>query len=83
MDFEAGTMTRAGRPRDPKRNGVRRWRSRDDEAALRTASLSSPGFQESWRAGSPLDWTEFIARWQSPAPDDGAADNAAAGSAGR
>ena len=83
MDLEPGTITRAELTRDPKRNGVRRWRSRDDEAALRTASLSSPGFQESWRAGSPLDWTEFIARWQSPAPDDGAADDSAAGSAGR
>jgi hypothetical protein len=48
-------------------NGQRRW-ARDDEAALRAASLSSPGFAESWQAGSPLDWTEFIARWQSPGP---------------
>jgi hypothetical protein len=83
MDRGAGTMTRAGLPRDLKRDGARRWSSRDDEAALRTASLSSPGFEESWRAGSPLDWTEFIARWQSPVPDDGAADDAAAGGAGR
>ena len=82
MDLEAGTMTRAGLPRNPKRNGVRRWRSRDDEAALRTATLSSPGFDESWRAGSPLDWTEFIARWQSPAPDDDGTDETAAGGAG-
>jgi hypothetical protein len=82
MDLEAGTMTRAGLPRNPKRNEARRWRSRDDEAALRTASLSSPGFQESWRAGSPLDWTEFITRLQSPVPDDGAADDSAAGGAG-
>lgn len=82
MDLEAGTMTRAGLPRIPKRNGVRRWRSRDDEAALRTATLSSPGFEESWRAGSPLDWTEFIARWQSPAPDDGGTDDSATGGAG-
>lgn len=83
MDLEARTMTHAGRPRDPKRGGLRRWRSRDDEAALRTASLSSPGFEESWRAGSPLDWTEFIARWQSPAPRDDAADDSAGGGAGR
>jgi hypothetical protein len=82
MDLEAGTMTRAGLPRNPKGNEARRWRSRDDEAALRTASLSSPGFQESWRAGSPLDWTEFITRWQSPVPDDGAADDSAAGGVG-
>jgi hypothetical protein len=45
-------------------NGQQDW-SRDDEAALRIASLSSPAFDESWQAGSPLDWTEFIARWQS------------------
>jgi len=47
-------------------NGQRRW-ARDDDAALRAASLSSPGFTETWQAGSPLDWTEFIARWQSSA----------------
>jgi hypothetical protein len=45
-------------------DGQQLW-SRDDEAALRIASLSSPAFEESWQAGSPLDWTEFIARWQS------------------
>ena len=45
-------------------NGQPSW-ARDDEAALRIASLSSPAFEESWQAGSPLDWTEFIARWQS------------------
>jgi hypothetical protein len=32
---------------------------------MRIASLSSPAFEESWQAGSPLDWTEFIARLQS------------------
>jgi hypothetical protein len=83
MDRGAGAMTGAGLNRDLKRNGAHRWRSRDDEEALRTASLSSPGFEESWRAGSPLDWTEFIARWQSPAPEDGAADNAPDGGGGR
>ena len=76
-------MTRAGLTQDPNQNSARRWRSRDDEEALRTASLSSPGFEESWRAGSPLDWTEFIARWQLPAPDDGVVDDTAAGGAGR
>ncbi len=80
MDRGAETMTRAGLPQDLKQNGARRWRSRDDEEALRTASLSSPVFEESWRAGSPLDWTEFIARWQSPRSD--AAEEAAAGGGG-
>ena len=46
-------------------NGQPSW-ARDDEAALRIASLSSPAFEESWQAGSPLDWSEFIARCQSP-----------------
>jgi hypothetical protein len=76
-------MTRDGQPREHHGDGTCRWRSRDDEEALRTASLSSPGFEESWRAGSPLDWTEFIARWQLPATDDGAGDDTAAGGAGR
>jgi len=77
MDQGGGTMTRAGLAQDLKQNDAHRWRSRDDEEALRTASLSSPVFEESWRAGSPLDWTEFIARWQSPRSE--AAEEAAAG----
>ena len=81
MDRGTGTMTRAGLAQDLKQNDAHRWRSRDDEEALRTASLSSPVFEESWRAGSPLDWTEFIARWQSPRSD--ATEEAAAGGVGR
>jgi len=64
-------MTRERPHRDlTSANGQRRW-SRDDEAALRVASLSSPAFEETWQAGSPLDWTEFIARWQAPSPQGG------------
>jgi hypothetical protein len=71
-------MTQDGLPRDHKPSADRRWRWRDDEEALRAASLSSPGFAESWRAGSPLNWIEFIARWQSVATDEGATEDSAA-----
>ncbi len=55
-------------PGDLNQATGRRWSLRDDEAALRAASLASPAFKESWRAGSPLDWSEFIARCQAPPP---------------
>jgi len=69
MEQGAKAMASNRKHRDPGSATVRRWSSRDDEAALRTASLASPAFKESWRAGAPLDWTEFIARCQSPRRD--------------
>jgi len=32
---------------------------------LRTANLDAPMFQESWDAGSPLNWVEFVQRWEA------------------
>lgn len=44
----------------------------DDHSALRAANLCTPVFKEPWCAGSPLNWCEFIARWQAcRAEDDG------------
>jgi hypothetical protein len=34
------------------------------ELSLRSASLGSPMFEESWDAGSPLNWVEFVTRWE-------------------
>jgi hypothetical protein len=35
------------------------------EPSLRSASLGSPIFVESWHHGSPLNWVEFMGSWQS------------------
>jgi hypothetical protein len=42
----------------------------DESAGLRAANLSAPGFRETWLAGSPLNWCEFIASWQAIPPGD-------------
>jgi hypothetical protein len=34
------------------------------EPPLHAASLSSPIFVESWNGGSPLNWVEFMGRWE-------------------
>jgi hypothetical protein len=31
---------------------------------LHSASLDAPMFQESWDKGSPLNWLEFVRRWE-------------------
>jgi hypothetical protein len=35
------------------------------EPPLHSASLGSPIFVESWNGGSPLNWVEFMARWET------------------
>jgi hypothetical protein len=35
------------------------------EPPLRAASLGSPIFVESWNGGSPLNWVEFMGRWET------------------
>jgi len=37
---------------------------RRDRLTLHSAALGSPMFQESWTAGSPLNWIEFVTRWE-------------------
>ena len=41
-----------------------RYRPRG-EPPLSTASLCSPIFVETWNGGSPLNWVEFMGRWES------------------
>ena len=48
----------------------RRVPAADESEGLRAANLSAPGFRETWRAGSPLNWCEFIASWQAIPPGD-------------
>jgi len=51
-------------------------RGRRDRLTLHSAALGSPMFQESWSVGSPLDWSEFVRRWEfrhQPAVSGGAA----------
>ena len=45
-----------------------RRRMRGDET-LRSASLGSPIFVESWHQGSPLNWVEFMGSWESSRAD--------------
>jgi hypothetical protein len=51
----------------------------EHELPLRSASLGSPIFVESWNGGSPLNWVEFMGRWEvgrsdrpGPVTDDSA-----------
>jgi len=39
------------------------------ELPLCAASLGSPIFVESWNGGSPLNWVEFMGRWEFTRPD--------------
>jgi hypothetical protein len=34
------------------------------EPPLHAANLGSPIFVESWNGGSPLNWVEFMGRWE-------------------
>lgn len=65
------------RPRSHRGNAPadgRRVSAANDAIALRAANLSAPVFRESWQAGSPLNWCEFIACWRA----FGAGDESAA-----
>jgi hypothetical protein len=33
------------------------------ELNIRSAELSTPDFDESWRAGAPLNWVDFVDHW--------------------
>ncbi len=39
------------------------------EQPLSAASLGSPIFVESWNGGSPLNWVEFMGRWEHTRSD--------------
>ncbi len=40
------------------------------EPPLNAASLGSPIFVESWNGGSPLNWVEFMSRWENTRVDN-------------
>jgi hypothetical protein len=49
----------------PPRNGnTTHRRHLRSEPPLHSASLCSPIFVESWNGGSPLNWIEFMGRWE-------------------
>jgi hypothetical protein len=39
------------------------------EPPLHAANLGSPIFVESWNGGSPLNWVEFMGRWEMKRSD--------------
>jgi hypothetical protein len=51
----------------PKRanGGATHRRRLRGEPPLHAASLGSPIFVESWNGGSPLNWVEFMGRWET------------------
>ena len=44
--------------------GATRRRTPRGELPLYSANLGSPIFVESWNGGSPLNWVEFMGRWE-------------------
>jgi hypothetical protein len=54
------------RKKPTPRNGDTTHRRRlHGEPPLHAASLGSPIFVESWNGGSPLNWVEFMGRWET------------------
>jgi hypothetical protein len=48
----------------PRNGNTTHRRQLRGEPPLHTASLGSPIFVESWNGGSPLNWVEFMGRWE-------------------
>ncbi len=48
----------------PRNGGATHHRHLHGQPPLCTASLGSPIFVESWNGGSPLNWVEFMGRWE-------------------
>ena len=57
------------RKRADKKNGTSHRRPLRDDETMRSASLGSPIFVESWNGGSPLNWLEFMGRWETKRAD--------------
>ena len=53
-----------GRKSHPRNGNTTHRRHLRGEPPLCAASLSSPIFVESWNSGSPLNWVEFMGRWE-------------------
>lgn len=58
---EMRSLRRKPEPRNGNRTHRRRMRGKPP---LHSASLRSPIFVESWNGGSPLNWVEFMGRWE-------------------
>jgi len=52
------------RKRQPRNGSTINRRHLRGELPLHAASLCSPIFVESWNGGSPLNWMEFMGRWE-------------------
>jgi len=52
------------RKKSPRHGNATHRRHLRSELPLHSASLGSPIFVESWNGGSPLNWTEFMGRWE-------------------
>lgn len=48
----------------PRNGNTTHRRHLRGEPPLFAASLGSPIFVESWNGGSPLNWVEFMGRWE-------------------
>jgi len=48
----------------PRNGNTTHRRHLRGELPLFAASLGSPIFVESWNGGSPLNWFEFMGRWE-------------------
>ncbi|MEJ2188574.1 MAG: hypothetical protein P8Y93_04000 [Acidobacteriota bacterium] len=62
-------MKKERRHRVRRISGTARRRRQRREESLRSASLGSPIFVESWHQGSPLNWVEFMRRWETTRTD--------------
>ncbi len=49
----------------PRNGSASQRRQLRGEPPLFAASLGSPIFVESWNGGSPLNWVEFMGRWET------------------
>jgi hypothetical protein len=52
------------RKRTRRPDGTTHRRQIRQEPPLCSANLCSPIFVESWNGGSPLNWVEFMNRWE-------------------
>jgi hypothetical protein len=55
----------------PRNGNTTHRRQLRGELPLHAASLGSPIFVESWNGGSPLNWVEFMGRWETRRSDEG------------
>jgi hypothetical protein len=65
-------MAGSDKPERRSTNGHRRPVN-GSSASIRTANLSTPDFDESWKAGAPLNWVDFVDHWNRdrvPGPEN-------------